>query len=107
MRRRRNGPEALKPVDHPTWLTVRDAFGKLLESRELPAHADLKAALLIELGQRAADGWFVEDLPNDSFAGAFCSRNGIRVLVGISRQDPALATTAHAGYATWTTPRQR
>lgn len=82
--RRRHGPEALKPVNEPTWITARDPFGKLLESRELAPYADLRAELLADLKRRTAEGWAIEEPPSERFAGFFCSRDGLRVLVGIS-----------------------
>lgn len=101
MRRRRNSPEALKPVNHPTWLTARDPFGALLESRELEPFADLRAELMAELERRAADGWTIEEPPSDNFAGFFCKRDGLRVLVGISPHEPGAVVVAQKGYPTW------
>lgn len=101
MRHRRQRPEALKPVNHATWLTARDPFGTLLESRELEPFADLRAELTRELESRAADGWTIEELPSDNFAGFFCRRGGRRVLIGISPHKPGAVVVAQSGYPTW------
>ena len=98
--------DSLTPVDHPTRLTVRHPFGELLESRELAPGADLRGVLMSEYAKRAADGWSCEEPPAKNFAGFFCSRNGLRVLVGISPQDPSVASVAPAGCQSWTNTKR-
>jgi len=101
---RRRGPEALKAVGQPRWLTARDPFGKLLESRELPRGTDLGAELMAEYERRTVSGWACEEAPSTSFAGFFCSKDGLRVLVNIAPADPGEPVTAPAGYSTWPRP---
>ena len=93
--------DSLTAVDHPTWLTARDPFGALLESRELPAGADLRSVLMTEYELRRSDGWQCEEPPAKNFAGFFCSKAGLRVLVNIAPEDPTIEKTGHAGYSTW------
>lgn len=86
--RRRTRTEALKAVSTPTRITERDARGNLIAERKLPPYADLRAELLVAMERRALDGWTNEEPPNDTFAGFFSNRDGVRVLVSVSPDDP-------------------
>lgn len=83
---RRSAPDALAPIDAPTWLVARDMCGLLLERHELPPRADQRAALVAAREARIADGWRVDEI-GPRCAQFFAVRAGERIMVGIER-DP-------------------
>ena len=85
--RKRAAPDPLKIVNAVTWLVVRDALSRIIESTELAPLTELHAVLTVARDARIADGWTAEDIgPRCAFF--FASRDGTRVLVGIERIDP-------------------
>jgi len=85
--RKRASPDPLLPVDAVTWLVVRNALSRMVESIELPPRSDLRAVLNAARDARMAAGWAAGDIgPRCAFF--FASRDGKRVLVGIERRDP-------------------
>jgi hypothetical protein len=85
--RRRGETDALRPVNAPRWLVIRDRLSHVLEYRTLLPHADLRAAMQTEREQRTAAGWAAEDIPrNCSFF--FCELENERVCVSIECFEP-------------------
>jgi len=90
MRRRRGETDALRPVNDPRWLVVRDRFSRVIESQALGPQTDLRAVMRAEGDRRRRDGWLVEDVPRNC-AFLFCDRQNERVCVSIECYEPGPA----------------
>ncbi|MDB6013138.1 MAG: hypothetical protein JWL65_5388 [Gammaproteobacteria bacterium] len=87
MNRRRQNVDPLLPILHPCWLVTRDKLSNVIEFTEVAAGTDLRAILTAERARYVADGWTADEIGRCcSFF--FASREGVRVEVGINRQDP-------------------
>jgi hypothetical protein len=69
-------------------------FREPLEVTSLAPMADLRGVLIAERERRIAAGWAVEEIGRRS-SSFFCSKNGVRVMIGIVRRDPANPTLGH------------
>jgi hypothetical protein len=85
--RRRSAPDPFFPSDQPAWLVVRDQRNFIVESVELAARCDLRAALTAARDVRVAQGW-VADSIGGPCAFFFASRASTRVLIAIERRLP-------------------
>jgi hypothetical protein len=84
---RRSAPDALAPQNALTWLVVRNAVNETQSCVELAPNADLRRVLNAERDARIAAGWVAEPIGNRcSFF--FCTKDGLRLEVGIMRRDP-------------------
>jgi len=92
MIRRRDPYNPLKPSAKPRWLIVWDMQFNVLDSTELAPFADLVAAMDRQAKQWQELGWTIES--DARFGSFFCHRAGIRRLIAISANDPALHTGA-------------
>jgi hypothetical protein len=90
MGRRRGVTDALRPVNAPRWLVVRDRFSRVIESQPLGPRTDLRAAMQAEGDRRRSDGWAVEEVPRNC-AFFFCDRQNERVCVSIECYEPGPA----------------
>jgi hypothetical protein len=88
VRKSRYNHNAFRPVDAATWLVVRDRCSLLLEYRPLAPNADLRAVLNSERAKRVAAGWVADEIGIGCYF--FCSKDGVRVFVGIAHQNPNL-----------------
>ena len=89
MNRRRSEPDALAPTFEPTWLVVRDPFHTALEVTPLEPHAALAIILNAAREARIAAGWTADAIGRRSSC-FYCTKDGIRILVGIERAKPTL-----------------
>lgn len=87
MVRRRNPHDPLEPSAAPHWYVVRSMHGMVIESRELPAGADLKRAFVLAMLQWIDAGWRLGEFSSAS-ATFFCDRNPDRRMVSIDPTDP-------------------
>jgi len=87
--RRRNPPEPFKPRRDPTWLVVRDALSRVIESSPLEPYANLREVLTAARPARVTDGWECERI-GDLCALFFCTRDGVRHMVAIEMKEPPL-----------------
>ena len=87
MATRRSRFDPLKPIDQPRWLTIRDAFGRLLEQRCLERGTDLKAIMVKTLADHADAGWTLESYSSE-LASSFCHRGDERRQITIEHADP-------------------
>lgn len=85
---RRSSYDPLKPVSEPTWLVVRDKCTQVLAVQLLERRADLRAILNATREARMAAGWRAEPIGRAS-SSFFCSKDGMRVMIGIERRDPS------------------
>jgi hypothetical protein len=90
MATRRSRFDPLKSVDQPRWLTVRDAYGALLEQRRLAPASDLKAAMVRALAEHAAAGWILEAYSSE-LACSFCHLGDARRQITVETTDPTQA----------------
>ena len=88
MATRRSRYDPLKSVDQTRWLTVRDAYGRLVGHRRLESGADLKAAMVKVLAEHADAGWTLESYSSE-LACSFCHRGEERRQVTIEHSDPS------------------
>lgn len=86
--KKRQRPEALKPVDRPTWLVTRDQFGTPLHVTELAAGADPQDVLTAAMQSLEKQGWRIDEPFSNLFAGFFCQLGELRVMVGICPEHP-------------------
>jgi len=93
MATRRSRFDPLQTCDQPRWLTIRDAFGRLLEHRRLERDADLKGAMVKALADHADGGWTLESYSSE-LACSFCHRGQERRQITIEHADP----TSDRGY---------
>jgi hypothetical protein len=91
---RRSSYDPLKVTPEPTWLVVRDKCTQVLEAQPLERGADPRAALTAAREARIAAGWKADPIGRAS-ASFFCSKDGMRVMVGIERRDPAKPRLNH------------
>jgi hypothetical protein len=61
--------------------------GTVIESRELPAGADLRRVFILAMLQWIDDGWWLGEFSSTS-AAFFCHRNPERRMVSIDPTDP-------------------
>jgi hypothetical protein len=87
MATRRSRHDPLKIVDQDRWLTVRDAYGRLVQHRHLEPRADLKAAMVLALAEHANRGWTLESYSSE-LACSFCHRGEDRRQITIEQSDP-------------------
>ena len=87
---RRSRFDPLKTVDLARWLTVRDAYGELLDHRPLVPGADLKAAMVKTLAEHSEAGWRLESYSSE-LACSFCHRGDSRRQITIENTDPTKA----------------
>ena len=90
MYQRRGQRDALRPVNEPRWLVIRDRFSRVLESRALSPGADLRAVMEAERGRRRGAGWATGDIPYKC-AFFFCDLENDRVCVSIECYEPGPA----------------
>jgi hypothetical protein len=87
MARRRAAHDPLESAGEPRWYVVRSMHGTVLESRELPAGADLKRVFVLAMLQWIEAGWRLGEF-SSSAATFFCDRNPERRMVSIDPTDP-------------------
>ena len=93
---RRGRPDALEISREPRWRVVRDRLSRPIEYRELPAGADLRAAMAAKHAELAAAGWRVDSIPkNCGFF--FADREDDRVCVAIECFEPASNSSLKRG----------
>jgi hypothetical protein len=92
MGRRRGETDALRPVNAPRWLVVRDRVSVALEYHALTPGADLRAAMQAERDRRAAAGWTVDTIPRNC-AFFFCDRENERMCVSIECFEPGSSSS--------------
>jgi len=80
-------PDALQPLQQPTWLVVRNMHCRPLQSRELAPGTDLRAILQADTAERFASGWGCTDIGR-ACSDFFAARRGERMQIGIERYDP-------------------
>jgi hypothetical protein len=91
MIRRRQNVDPLLPLPRICWLVTRDKLSNAIEFVEVAAGTDLRATLNAERARYVAQGWAADEIGRyTSFF--FCTREGVRVEVGINRHDPRLPT---------------
>ena len=99
MNRRRSYEDPLAKLRDPTWLVVEDMLGRPLEVTPLEPYADLRAIVNAARAGRIVDGWQCDEIGKHS-SGFFCTKDGVRLLVGIRRLKPGESTLGHgAGWA--------
>ena len=92
--RKRQSPDPLKSTDLPSWLVTRNGLSDVIDSVPIRSFADLRSILRSERDSRITAGWTCEPIGRVcSFF--FCSREGVRHLVGIERQEPRSASEEH------------
>jgi hypothetical protein len=89
MATRRSRYDPLKSVDQVRWLSVRDAYGGLIEHRRLEPGSDLKAAMIKALADHADSGWTLESYSSE-LACSFCHRGADRRQITVEHADPAV-----------------
>ena len=87
MARRRAAHDPLESAAEPRWYVVRSMHGTVIESRELPAGADLKRVFILAMLQWIDAGWGLGEFSSTS-ATFFCYRNPERRMVSIDPTDP-------------------
>jgi hypothetical protein len=85
--RRKGDSDALKSVNEPRWLVVRDRMSHVVSCQALAPQADLRAALNTERDRRVAQGWHAEASARHC-AFFFCDRAEARVCVAIECFEP-------------------
>jgi hypothetical protein len=103
---KRTRHNALKPVDHPSWLVVRDRYHELVSHIELAPGADPEQVLGEAMERLEREGWQHEEPPNNRFAGFFTNRDGVRWLVHIAHVDPMAVAPANEWRAWTAAPEQ-
>ena len=96
MNRRRSYEDPLPKLRHPTWLVVEDMLGRPLEVTQLEPSTDLRAMVNTARDKRMAEGWQCDEIGRHS-SGFFCTKDGVRVLVGIKRVEPGKSTLLPSG----------
>src|SRR4051794_21168433 len=92
--RRRGTTDPLQPISEPRWLVIRNRYSQAIEYRELWPGTDLRSAIESERVRRAADGWHVEDIPQNC-AFCFAARGSERVCIRIECFEPGTAGLGH------------
>jgi len=87
MARRRAAHDPLESTAEPRWYVVRSMHGTVIESRELPAGADLRRMFILAMLQWIDAGWGLGEFSSTS-AAFFCHRNPERRMVSIDPTDP-------------------
>jgi hypothetical protein len=87
MTRRRAFVDPLLPQPKATWLVVRDRTSVVLEAQELAPNIDLRLALAAARQARIAAGWACDEV-GPAGSGFHCSKDAVRIYVGIERADP-------------------
>lgn len=87
MVRRRQRHDPLEVTSEPRWYVVRSMHGSVLESRRLPAKADLKRLFLEAMLEWLDAGWTLTEFSSVS-ASFFCARNTERRTISIDPNDP-------------------
>jgi hypothetical protein len=96
--------DAMRSMNHRTWLIVQDRVDELVFHVELAPRVDLEQILAITIEQFREHGWTIEGTP--SFAGFFCNRDGERWFIHITRYNPTRRTRAWPRFET-PPPRSR
>jgi hypothetical protein len=91
---RRSSYDPLAAVPEPTWLVVRDKCNQVLEVQPLDSRADLRATLNAARDKRIAEGWKADPITRATGC-FFCTKDGVRLMVGIERRDPAKPPSNH------------
>src|SRR5256885_374228 len=92
---RRRCYDPLAPIPETAWLVVIDRFGKILDSRELPAGTDLRAVLTRAHSERLSAGWSCDPISPHCTC-CFCTREGTRLMLGIHRVRPGEPLPSHS-----------
>jgi hypothetical protein len=92
--------DAMKAVDHATWLIVQDQMNELISHVKLAPLTDLPEILSMTMEQLRTRGWRIEVAPRLSSVGFFCSRDGERWFVHIVHYDPALQRPGRPAHST-------
>jgi hypothetical protein len=87
MVRQRQRLDPLEPTAEPRWYVVRSMHGAIIESRQLPAGADLKRAFLVAMLEWLDAGWTLTEFSSAS-AAFFCVRNPERRMISIDPTNP-------------------
>jgi hypothetical protein len=87
MVRRRQRHDPLEPSSEPRWYVVRSMHGSIIESRQLPAGADLKRVFLIAMLEWLDAGWTLTEF-SSAAAAFFCVRNPERRMISIDPTNP-------------------
>lgn len=87
MVRRRQRHDPLEPTSEPRWYVVRSMHGSIIESRQLPAGADLKRVFLLAMLEWLDAGWTLAEFSSAS-AVFFCIRNPERRMISIDPTNP-------------------
>jgi len=93
---RRSSFDPLAPTAEATWLVVRNEIREAIEVTSLERKTNLRAILSAAREARVADGWKADPIGR-SCAFFFCAKDGVRLMVGIERRDPASPTLGHGG----------
>ena len=105
-RGKRTRYNALASINEPAWLVVRDRHNELASPPvELAPGADPSQVLAAAIEHLEADGWVLEEPPNQSFAGAYLNRGDARWFVHIARADP-LGAPASQNCSVWSVPSE-
>ena len=85
---RRSTFDPLATRDRPQWLITANIYREPLHVAQLPAGADMRAAMAIRLAQLVAEGWQAE---GDGMAHGFTflSMAGARIQVSATAVDPS------------------
>jgi hypothetical protein len=97
MVRRRCEFDPLEVISKPRWYVVWSMHGKVIESRQLAARADLKREFVAALVTWVNDGWQVGEFASASGT-FFCDRNPERRMVSIEPTDPNNTPAIGSGY---------
>jgi hypothetical protein len=92
--------DAMKAVDHATWLIVQDQMNELISHIKLAPLTDLPEILSITMEQLRTRGWRIEVAPRLSSVGFFCHRDGERWFVHIVHYDPARQPRGRPAHST-------
>jgi hypothetical protein len=87
MVRRRNAYDPLETTSARRWWVARSMHGAVIETREIPAGADLKRLFVASMLERMDAGWQIGEF-SSSCASFFCSRGVERQMVSIDPTDP-------------------
>jgi hypothetical protein len=71
---------------HPSFVAIWDLQWKLIESHQVEASADLRAAMAAAIERVQTEGWQPEDKPRFGFV--FIRRAGERRLMALTPRDP-------------------
>jgi hypothetical protein len=85
--RKRSAPDALAPVNAPTWLVVRNGAGFVLEATELAPGADLRSTLTAARETRISSGWAAQEI-GSACGFFFLAKGRVRLMIAIERQAP-------------------